>query len=539
MFRRVPFGRKFEVQIESPDGVSLSEGVRGVCSPGESLVLELPCDRPTLVRGRAVTENGTPWAGAMLLVSTCDDGLDRCSESTVRTDREGHFEFDGLWPEDLREGFVEAETCGTGDPARGRVRVRLPEPVPSARARVVDAGDVVLERPQLLASGRVVDVDGRPARFANVEAVRSEMVVDPDGWERAREIVTHLSTCTDEQGRFELRGDRSGGRLKLHAKNSTAQSLLLRAPVGPDELELRLERTGSVRGRVVVAPPRSVRSLEVELRFESGDHDLSALLESSFSTSLDREGRFVFHNVPSGLWEASVWGDGEGELATIEAIDVRPGQPTLDPRLAAIEIPANFIVLRCIDERGWQALGLRAQVRLAGAPASEPEEIDLQGNLLRIPLESLPAEVWLEGREFLALHLPSVAESGTLELVRAPILCLDLGSNDLDCHWGLSLVLTASEPLGLLPRRLWCNIGLDGVTRTPMPFRGRVDLQLKARVPGLHMSYVEVPVEPSFLFLPHDAPSQSLNVRFDAKALRAAITAERRAHGLFDEEDGR
>ena len=211
------------------------------------------------------------------------------------------------------------------------------------------------------------------------------------------------------------------------------------------------------------------------------------------------------------------------------------GHRGTDPRLAAIEIPTNFIVLRCVDERGWQALGLRAQVRALGNPANEPEKLDLHGNILHIPLEFLPAEVWLEGSEFLALHLPSVAESGTLELVRAPILCMDLRGNDLNIPAAyLSLVLTGNDSVAGQPVRLWLDVGIDGTTRSPMRFAGRFDLRLMARVPDLHMNFAEVPVEPSSVVLPGGTAPQTLQVRFDAQALRAAITAERRANGLFD-----
>lgn len=538
VFRSVPFGQRFEVWVESPQGVVLSECEYGTSSPRERQVFELPCARPTRVCGRAVNENGRPWARTLLHVSTQDEGRYEYSEGTVRTDDEGRFEFDGFWPDHLEDGFLEAEACGNEESRRDCVPVRLPPPGAGGRAQVACARELVLERVPLLVSGRVTYADGSPGRFVTIEAVLWRRDADRDGSGRPSLLVGLPFTTSDEQGRFELRSELEGELLELVATSSTARSRLLEVSVGSDGIELQLERTGTVRGRILLSPSRVASSLELELYPELNDDREGSGLLWARSTVVDRDGSFEFRDVLSGSWELTVWGE-EGELAVVESIDVHPGRLTLDPRLAAIEIPSNFIVLRCIDERGWQALGLRAQVRALGNPSNEPEVLELHGNLLHIPREFLPAEVWLEGREFLALHLPSVETSGTIEFIRAPVLSLDFGTIDPETRRGFALEITSSEPPRMWPDSLECSIDDDGVARSPVPFTGRVDLRLKARVPGLHMKYAEIPVSPSFVILQCGAPPQTVQVRFDAEALRAAIAAERRAHDLFEETNER
>ncbi len=239
------------------------------------------------VEGRALRADGTPFQGWVEL----REGRGEWARLWIaagfrarRTDAEGRFAFDGVG-----EGLLSLSLV---DPGRLLYERRLVE-VPAD-------GGLVLRLPaeEHRVAGRVLaDESGEDLPGAWGVA---EWRTDADALHRRFEA--------DAEGRFAVGVPEAGGRLLVWApgRGSTRVEVAAEA-TGP--LEVRLDRTASIRGRVIEGttgrPAAGARVYAtVPRRVPAGDPPLPTV------TTADDDGRFVFDTLPPRSYRLAIGGGG-------------------------------------------------------------------------------------------------------------------------------------------------------------------------------------------------------------------------------------
>src|SRR5262249_53174974 len=191
-------------------------------------------------------------------------------------------------------------------------------------AKPADLGTIVLDRGKKI-TGRVLDSDGSPIAKA---------VVAGSSFSVGRSFQS-AQTKTDKEGKCSLSGLDPEGNWSI-VSSATGYSSARQEDVKPegDPLELRLQRSGSLKGRVVFGdPPRPVPNytLEATPTGEGGGSGgmFRAMRSLGNSTrASDPRGQFDLENLPAGPHTLVFRAEGLLDL-TRTGVDVRPGE-TID-----------------------------------------------------------------------------------------------------------------------------------------------------------------------------------------------------------------
>jgi protocatechuate 3,4-dioxygenase beta subunit len=269
----------------------------------------LPRDEPLEVRlsrggtifGQVVDEAGEPLAEARLRVQI-DRAAARHLQSMVwhsatgDTGEDGRFEIAGVPVGPLQVDVQHARRGLSHEVAIGEV---------GEGARL---GPLRLEVPASMElSGRVWRADGRPAAGAEVQAIRDS----PHGGSRT-------GTLADALGRFHIRRLPPGPyRVEATLGFEGRTEAEVTAGAGPRELDLVLEPTTGIGGRVVEAEGRAVRRGHLRLRHEGGER----------THSLDELGRFAIVGLDEGTYRLTAEVDGVGRGEHPDPVVVRRGAP--------------------------------------------------------------------------------------------------------------------------------------------------------------------------------------------------------------------
>ena len=283
--------------------VAMTVAVAGLATPA---ALQVPAPPPFtppggVVSGVVINDSGAPLAGADVLLSAIERGVDRAT----RTDDSGRFAIDDVAAGRYR---LTARIHGFAPMEYGASRSDRPGLIV-----VVGAGQQVaslrLVLPRLASiSGVVLEPDGTPAHLARVTATKAAPV--------ASGTTTRIwsSTASNARGEYRLPG-LPPGAYRIHA-SVTYQSATEKAPlrdvfypdaidragatpveVAPGDeragIDLTLQRTrlGRISGTVLNLPPDAAPALFL---FPDG-------LGSSVATP-DANGRFTFTGVPPGVY---------------------------------------------------------------------------------------------------------------------------------------------------------------------------------------------------------------------------------------------
>lgn len=321
---------------------------------------------------------------------------------------------------------------------------------------VTDVGDVAVVAIPILAAGRVVDDLRRP--LANVEVFLASDLKPPG----PLFPKIGLGTMSDAEGRFLLIGNEVGppDRLVFHPPPGFANAVE-KIPTDDRELEIELPRTGRIIGTVAAdvdvtlcaaahAPPsgRSVLS-----RPMLSDQAFYARRETSEPSTT---WAFTFELRPGryDLLVSSTPNDPRsGVVATVDDVEVRPAEVTVDPRLSPLTVVRERTEWRIHLSRSDGAPPPSAWVRLAPPDApSDPWRNDFVA-AGEATLESALESAWIDVDAVSFKRVHELHGRGDVALVLEPLeqrdveIALDAGEapHCYDLHW--IVAADSSRPL--------------------------------------------------------------------------------------------
>ena len=324
----------------------VSDNVTGPVRSGQ--VVDVPLrfeQRWPVLLGRLIDEGGLAVAARSVSVRVNTGGNQRAMQN-FESDAEGRFrcpiEARGNLTGPLTLEFLAdpSSTPSSTDVARACTRevVGLP-------AEDVDLRDVKLEPAGLIAAGVVLDGADTPIEGANVQAQFGS--ADPRGrmrWDRARSA---LAATSGADGRFEVRGIAQPDELRLVAsKRGWNDEGPVGARLGSDEVVLRLAKSGSLSGTVMLNPGVEPNLFQVRAswsQFEASGEEL----RRNAGTRVENDGTFTINEVAPGQVNVEIALSGSGRrLELIEGVFVTSGEATRDVRLNPIDLSDDVFVYK-------------------------------------------------------------------------------------------------------------------------------------------------------------------------------------------------
>ncbi len=264
----MPFGFFLRAKVRGDGRMSEQQGPFTLTADGLTGIV-LTVRKAGSISGRVVDKMGRPMAGAK--VSAFPDFLLNFGYPAGIADTEGRFMLSEMEPGayGLRvtpggaqesSGDLEWVTVGLGRAVEG-VRVTY------------DAG--------LSISGIVMDMEGEPVPFANIE-VHKQNLAGPGS----------LVTCLKD-GSFEAVGLMKGAHRLRVFHNGYAAIVIGDIMAGTEGVHLILTRAARLEGQIAVSG-QAAENVSVEVRFPEGDHEVTR------TTTSDAEGRYLLKGLPSG-----------------------------------------------------------------------------------------------------------------------------------------------------------------------------------------------------------------------------------------------
>lgn len=378
---RLPLGCRLLLRCHSPlDELEVVEvPVAGPTQRDEVLDLSIPLP-PTreLFTVKLVDAAGAPLRNRRIYLPDVERRDSIIINAASATDADGILRGTLVgWraPEDGAEPQHDTEDrderCATvaaahGPDPQGLVgKFRQPNPL---KRGVNDLGTVSLFTRAVLVGGVVLDERRIPVARALVNGVLSWRNDDRE------ETRSSWSAVSDADGRFTMRGNAQGDRMRLTcSRDMFFPSQQIDVPVGTDDAEVFLTRGGALEGRVVLPAGLSTYSLRVRVISGSADKELLkdyqrranrwryeppwlSWSEVPLLTELSSDGRFCTETLPPGPATVLVV-DADAPIAPfarVEGVDIQPGSVTHDPRLDPVDVSREFSVLSITarDENG-------------------------------------------------------------------------------------------------------------------------------------------------------------------------------------------
>ncbi len=226
---------------------------------------------------------------------------------------------------------------------------------------VHDLGVVPLAGAGVLLSGRVVDDRGEPIRGAMVTPKRRQRLNMPgDRWMWVD--CSDLRARTDEEGRFEIRGEAEVGEYQLEAY--LWGHLVEEVPVALGSVDLRivLRKEGKLAGSLLVDEGVPVALIELRIRpLDTEEHGRTARIAD--------DGTFLFLVLAPGRYEVRLGlrGD-ERPLVEPFVVEVPSGETARPPGLQQVDLRG---VLRGITVTVVDGDGREIDARLEYRPIEE------------------------------------------------------------------------------------------------------------------------------------------------------------------------
>lgn len=293
------------ILMRSPNSSELGGEIGGMriahCFVLAALVLPVAGAKHASITGKVVDATGAALENATVLIykagvktgysTFCPTCYVDCGKHTT-TAADGAFQLNGLSPDLLFTILVlhpgnATATVDALDPAKGLVdSVML-----KAREAVQDAGRLV--------RGRVVDLQGHPAKVAVVEQqgilfASGGQSYGPNGW-------VDLLSVTNDKGEFEMAYEKPAAKMILSVAARGMAPKLFSVPTGAAQQTMTVAEGATVRGRLVYKG-KPVSHAEVGL-LSHNKRSGTAYPEVRIGTQDD--GTFAITNVPAGrIWVA-------------------------------------------------------------------------------------------------------------------------------------------------------------------------------------------------------------------------------------------
>ncbi len=199
----------------------------------------------------------------------------------------------------------------------------------------MDLGDVVLESPNVLVAGRVIDDAGAPVASAQicVKAYEQSAGEEPRLWS------THYQSAGSD-GRFSIPDREISAELRLIA---TALDFISSDPLPFErherDLVITLHRGGALEGSIVPPEGVSASAFRAEAFPTEIGRDLAEDRDRVQRSSVDGGGGFLLRGLTAGRVTVAVrLAPGDELLLEIPDVEVVDGETMRDPRLQQIEL---------------------------------------------------------------------------------------------------------------------------------------------------------------------------------------------------------
>lgn len=410
------------------------------------MTVALGSDHPVL-RLRVLDGEREPLRSTELAARlvTVEDGDRSSHEESRATDPEGLLWVDvpRLWG---REGerALELQLASPAAGAGGRARVDLSRDLPNG---LVDLGDVVLGRAEVLVTGVVLSPDGSPAAGASIEVSVPHEYGEGQVYHEPRD---DLGATADAAGRFEVVGELEGDALRLGASVDDVHSAPVDCRRGAREVRLELREGGRVAGRLLLDEGVDPRSLHlVVLPADDRAQDWNARRTAQVAPG----GAFEVTQVLPGLHDVRVDPRGAGEgIVVAEGVAVRSGETTRDPRLDPVDLRGRLVAfeLELVPPRAGDAVVGVAEAVLhqaSGGTEAQAQTLFLHGARQSFCLHASSVDLDLRVTGYRSVELRDVRGPTRVELRRGlPVRLRLVGEGELpEPPRYLKAFLSASE----------------------------------------------------------------------------------------------
>lgn len=341
----------------------------GPLRPGEETRLEARFgDGHPVVRFRVLDAAGVPLPGASLNVAIQATGgfLPVDHEIFPSSDEEARVLVDldqEPDPKVTRRLFVKGPYGGKGQERPSAV-LEIPRELNDG---LNDLGDVTLGAAPLFVAGRVVDEAGRAMPDLRLQ-LDTQATANQGWWEEDH----GFSARTDDDGRFEVRGNRPGAAFRVTGKSEKHASRWTEFEPGASDVLVELAAPGGIAGRLLVDPGIDPTSLRLYLRGSPEDELVDGPSEMVTPAA---DGSFAFENLLTGgdreinVRSLMFWND----LATVEELDVVGGQVLRDPRLDPLDLRGQLFAHELVVVGGEESARVSGQVRFGPVDADTLE----------------------------------------------------------------------------------------------------------------------------------------------------------------------
>jgi hypothetical protein len=217
------------------------------------------------------------------------------------------------------------------------------EPLPPARAR--EMGDLVLSPAPLVASGRVVDREGKGVAGASVQVEKALQAPGGTSAPAVWMLLPIRSAKCDASGAFVLRGDVEERTIRLslgHEEELRAAPVVVRT--GATGVELVALRTGGLAGRLLLDPGVQTETLRVHVHPDGlPEEPIDERWLDGDKRERRREGIFEFEELLPGSYTLTVDLNGV-RMTEIPGVAVESGQVARDPRVQEIDLRGQLHV---------------------------------------------------------------------------------------------------------------------------------------------------------------------------------------------------
>jgi hypothetical protein len=479
----------------------------GPTSAGEVVHVQLEPEASPTVRLRVLDPSGNPLRDARLQL-TFEGSVQRLPGTpgvTVATDAEGDLyvalsDPPGIGKRSALKLLRPAGEDSQGVSLHGAVQVSGP-----MAAGENDLGSVQLLEAPLVAAGVVLDRDGAP--IAGVMVRPEAQRVSSRGSISWRPQM-RMATRTDEEGRFKIHGKVPAGTWRLRAEASGRAGTTQEFPLGAAGLVLVMARGALLEAQVLVDEGIPVKKLYAHLAIERPDGS-----EAWESGQPDAVGKFSWDELPDGRATLSITAEQGEILATIEGLNLTPGEAVMDVRCQPIDLRGRLKAFRL---EFHDAAGERVKrVRMTSAGEDSVDWQAYYGTLDVITARA-PLDLHTSVPGYRGQVLSGVTSSMTVTLERGPAVTVRLENPDLVPD-GATLIgwFGAEKPAGE------STLNADGVIRLWVDAPGSHLLRL-----GLRRGRSVSPISQEVVVEVQKGKAETIHpVNLDVGAVAAAVEA--------------